>query len=154
MKALFVILAFLSLSPLKAQTSLIAHKSHSGSVDSYKPDDYTDNFGLAEPSYVVRKVKWVDERCVVEYYSTVYNDQIHHSDTTCNHPYFTGQYTMDQIKQFYPENTKFVGFEHKFYNDSIPNNPTKKMSIYWIFGFILILGFVGIYFKKNDAPVR
>ncbi len=122
-----------------AQTKQVAHKSHSGTEENYSADEYTDNFGLYEPYFPVEKVILTDKNCLVEVRS---NKQ---SDTMCNHPYLTGQYTFTEIKAFYAEGVKFYGFENKFYNDSIPvkqqnpKNKKSKKSIYLI-AFIVFLG--------------
>lgn len=139
-KIQFVILAlFFVHSAYFTQTKQIAHKSHSGIEENFYADEYYDNFGLFEPYYPVEKVVITDKNCLVEIRS---NKQ---SDTICNHPYLTGQYTFTEIKAFYPDGVKFYGFENKFYNDSIPvkqQNPKSKnpkKSIYLI-ALIVFLG--------------
>lgn len=121
---------------VNSQTKMIAHKSISGDKTDYNQNDYADNYGLGDFYYNITSVKLLKNNCIVE---TRENFQI---DTICNHYYFNGTYTSEQIKSFYPENTKFIGFEKVFKSEK----PIllKKNSFFFIFSFLLL--FSGLFF--------
>ncbi|MCE3294441.1 MAG: hypothetical protein K0R65_155 [Crocinitomicaceae bacterium] len=134
---LFVFLLFSG--SLFSQTKLIAHKSHSGSDASYSADAYPDNFGEIAPR--IKKIKLLKNNCIVEFLDWGQND------TVCDHPYFTGQYTLDEIKRFYPSSTEFIGFEGKFFNKVVAPPAEKKNSLY-LLALILFLGGASIFVFK------
>jgi hypothetical protein len=115
---------------VNSQTKLIAHKSNSEDKTEFNAGDYSDNYGLGEIYFPVISVKLLKNNCVVE---TRDNFQI---DTICNHYYFNGTYTSEQIKTFYPEGTKFIGFDKVFKEDK----PIliKKNSIFFLFTLIIL----------------
>lgn len=144
MKKIFLlILLFLSYAAI-TQTKLIAHKSHSGNSENFSAENYSDNFGLVEPYFPVTKLKLLPNNCVVQYREHKLND------TLCEHPYFSGKYTLEQIKKFYPENTEFIGFEKNFFNDSVPVKPIKNKFYLFIFFFLLGSSFLFIYKMSGD----
>ena len=131
MKTLFFLAAWIFCLGTHAQTKAIAHKSHSGSDQSFDAEAYADNFGVIAPR--IKKIKYLKDNCIVEF------PEWGGSDTVCDHPYFTGQYTLDEIKAFYPKEVQFIGFEGKFFNKAIPPPGEKKNSLY----FFMILFFLG-----------
>ena len=145
MKNLILVTLILISYSTTAQTKLIAHKSHSGTSENFSAENYPDNFGLREPYFPVYKVKLLPNNCVVEYREQKRND------TICDHPYYSGRYTLDQIKTFYPENIEFIGFEKKFFNDSIPvpTKPIKNEFYLFVFFFLSGSGFLFMYKKAR-----
>jgi hypothetical protein len=145
-KSIILLVTSLILNSLSySQTKQIAHKSHSGSTENFNSDAYNDNFGLYEPYFPVEKVVLTKKKCLVEIRSNK------KADTICDHPYLSGQYTLQEIKTFYGENVEFKGFENKFFNDSIPNKKpqTNKNSLYLI-AFLIFSGSISfILFRKS-----
>lgn len=136
MKQFILVTTLIINSLVFSQTKQVAHKSHSGTAENFDANDYTDNFGLDESMFFqVEKVKYVKENCVIEY-AVNYRKQ-KKIDTICDHPYFSGQYTLDQIKTFYPEDTKFEGFEGHFFNNTLVKPKEKKNNLYWIFAALV-----------------
>lgn len=132
MKTLLILSLFiLQGNSLFSQTKLVAHKSHSGDDATYSSDAYPDNFGEIAPR--IKKIKLLKNNCIVEFLEWGRND------TVCDHPYFTGQYTLDEIKNFYPPSTEFIGFEGHFFNKAIPPPGVKKNSLY-LLALLLFLG--------------
>ena len=140
-KSLVCFIILFSAPLVTAQTKLIAHKSHSGRAESFTAANYSDNFGIKTPS--IKAIKLIKNNCIVE---IPYNGP---NDTVCDHPNFTGQYTLDEIKAFYPKNTEFIGFEGKFLNTALPENP-KKNSFHWIV-LLFFLGGAGVVFVKSKT---
>lgn len=135
-KLMFLLLCFTSFAAF-SQTKQIAHKSHSGTSDDFNPTEYADNFGLDENAiYHTEKVKYINEKCVVQYGVNYHKQK--RTDTLCNHPYFSGQYSLEQIKTFYPEDTKFEGFEGKYFNKTEIKPNEKKNSFNWIFVLVFL----------------
>jgi hypothetical protein len=130
-KILILFLCLTFSGGIAAQTKQIAHKSHSGNDASYIADAYTDNFGEIAPR--IKKIKLLKNNCIVEFLEWGRND------TVCDHPYFTGQYTLDEIKRFYGPDTEFIGFEGHFFNKAIPPPGEKKNSLY----LLVLLLFLG-----------
>ncbi|MES2589175.1 MAG: hypothetical protein V4622_09350 [Bacteroidota bacterium] len=131
-KRAILILLLSSSSFSFSQTKQIAHKSHSGGNQDFVAENYSDNFGVIAPR--VKEIKLLENKCIVEILEWGKND------TVCDHPYFTGQYTLDEIKTFYPTKTKFTGFEGHFFNHALPNPPPQKTNYIYIFA---IIGFIG-----------
>ena len=81
-----------------AQTKMIAHKSHSGSSTEFKTKHYADNFGkIAEPRRVLEEqsstmVVLLPNDCVKVFKENTLEIIL------CDHPYFSGQYTMEEIR--------------------------------------------------------
>lgn len=153
MKNVLFISGMLFFSFTFSQTKEIAHKSHSGTSDTYNPNDYVDNFGNPpEVRENIKKVTYYKKNCVIvsgekRYWSS--NLVENFSDTLCDHPYYSGQYTLEEIKRFYTNETEFIGFKGKFFNDSIPQkrihkSNSKKNSLY-IFAILLFLGSGSFY---------
>jgi hypothetical protein len=147
MKKIFILsVTSLILNSLSySQTKQIAHKSHSGSSENFIPEAYTDNFGLYEPYFPVEKVVLTKKNCLVEIRTNK------KADTICDHPYLSGQYTLQEIKTFYGENVEFKGFENQFFNDSIPNKKprTNKNSLYIIAFLIFSSSISFILLRKS-----
>ena len=134
MKTITFILTFFLISLSFSQTKQIAHKSHSGKNQDFIAKNYSDNFGIITPK--IEEIILLKNNCIVEVPPYGKND------TVCDHPYFTGQYTLEEIKGFYRSNTKFTGFENKFYNDSIPKQtkPLEKKNSFYLIALFLFLG--------------
>lgn len=146
MKLRFIFLGMLftlSISVI-AQTPSIAAKSRL-SVD-YAKDTENDLFGLGPEHFNyfnVYKVERLKNACIVEHKVNAENSKLKKIDTICDHPYFTGQYTMDEILLFYPKGTLFVGFKDQYFNDSIP---VKKQG--FSVNQTLLIGLILLFFYK------
>lgn len=93
-----------------AQTSIIAHKSHSGSLNtlSFEGDDH-----LGLPSFELDSVIRINDSTLVEI-SHAGGFRFGQKDTVVNHPYFTEylkNYNLEELKERYPQGITFVGFE-------------------------------------------
>ena len=115
MKTISLFLTFFVISLSFSQTKQIAHKSHSGKNQDFIAENYNDNFGIITPK--IEEIILLKNNCIVEVPTYGKND------TVCDHPYFTGQYTLEEIKGFYRTNTKFTGFENKFIMIQFRNKP-------------------------------
>ncbi|MGV3631603.1 MAG: hypothetical protein ACO1O6_10360 [Bacteroidota bacterium] len=139
MNKILVFILLLNLGSAFSQTKLIAHKSHSGTDAAFEADAYSDNFGIVAPR--IKKIKLLKNNCIVEFPEWGQND------TVCDHPYFTGQYTLDEIRNFYPPGVEFIGFEGKFFNKAVPPPSEKKNALYLIALLLFLGGFSVLAFK-------
>jgi hypothetical protein len=129
---------------LSSQTPTIAAKATLSDAKNTKSEN--DFFGLGPESFIIfqtYKVERLKNSCIVEHKENIDNKKLKKTDTICDHPYFTGQYTMDEILLFYPKGTSFVGFKNHYFNDSIPE---KKQSIN--FYYVLIIATFLLITKK------
>lgn len=84
-----------------AQTKIIAHKSHSGSMNSFNPQEYSDNFGL--PDFDYRTVIKASDSCLIRI--GVYASK---TDTIC------GAEAKDDIDAIENGNPSFLYFKTDF----------------------------------------
>lgn len=102
----------------QAQTGLIAHKSHSGSAESYSFSEF-GNFG--DPQPVLRIVQKINDTTVVMVHDdmgSLYNDTVY------NHPLFSNpNITVDSLKKsyYYGYGVEFKNFEKKPIDDESQN---------------------------------
>lgn len=109
MKNLFFLCSILCLTPVFAQTPLIAHKSHSGSAVNYFIDP-SSNFGAIshpEPRPIVREYEEFDyfealNDSVIVKHTIVENQQLVSIDTLTN----MERYTLEEFKVHYLEKQK------------------------------------------------
>lgn len=109
MKTLLFITIFISGTAF-AQTNIISAKSHSSSLTSEFNEP--DNFGEYIMPRVIKSVTYLKEDCILETYSSYWNENDLEYDTICDHPFLQpNSFDMERIKRMYPEETKFKGFE-------------------------------------------
>jgi hypothetical protein len=93
---------------IRAQTTAIAHKSHSGKAATM-PDVREGGFGL--PSDQLVKVVKISPTTIVEHRQSFRGDKENFTDTVKNHPYFCNpKIGLDSLKKMYSHIT-FEGFE-------------------------------------------
>lgn len=153
---LILSIAILLANFIVAQTKIIAHKSHSGSMSHFNPQDYKDSFGLPDFDYL--KVIKLSDSCIARI--GVYR---HKTDTIC------GAEAIIDIKEI--ENntpkplyfrTEFQGFQNSKTEDS-EASPTEKKIFPFHFpnvtpsaGLIILLlsiPLLGFIFKNRLKPL-
>ena len=93
-----------------AQTNIIAAKSHAN-TDLTEIKDL-DNFGELILPNKMESVTFVSPDCIVERYTTGWNQEILEIDTICQHPFLQeSSFHIDRIKAMYPEGTVFKDFD-------------------------------------------
>jgi len=91
-----------------SQTKKIAHRSHSGKNSTFKPFNYSDNFGL--PSRDIDSIIKISDKKIVEVPTF---PQYYKRDTINIKDYYmfkNPKISMDSIRKKYPD-IKFVGFD-------------------------------------------
>jgi hypothetical protein len=123
---LILIFTLLISSSIVAQTNVIAAKSHASNCNiSQQPD----NFGEFIPPRTIESVQYLKGDCIVEIYASEWAEQGKEYDTICNHPFLqANQIDVKRLKEMYPKNTEFLGFEslEKEKNALKPEKKKKK----------------------------
>lgn len=158
MKALLFFTVFISGISF-AQTNVIAAKSHSNFDFSFTNEP--DNFGEYILPREIKEVAYVKDDCIVEKYTSQWNENDVEYDTICNHPFLQqGSFDIDRIKAMYPEETKFKNFDkaEKAYNKSLKKQhkaqqQNQQNSTGLIFFLLIIGGFLLYLFipRSNRA---
>lgn len=150
-----IILTFLVFD-LRAQTKIIAHKSHSGkSIDKYLNHSFTigdhwfSNFGAAPQKFIrnahLDSVVYINDTTTVMFTSTHCQDLYDNSeletlwkagkDTLINHPVFSQKIEVDSMKeiikkQYYFKNkisdVKFIHFDKRQKNPNIQQDNNQQ----------------------------
>lgn len=103
---LIIILSALSLTAI-SQTKMIAHKSHSGSLQNFTTDGI-HNFGDPPMPMVIDTVKRLSDSTIVRVFHDYWGNN---SDTIQNHPFFNDpNIAVDSLQKMFPETT-FVGYD-------------------------------------------
>lgn len=93
-----------------SQTNVIAAKSHASAQVVDNND--LDNFGDPMEQRTIETVKYLNNDCIVEIYTSYWNEQGKEYDTICDHPFLQpGQTDIERIKSMYPSKTEFIGFQ-------------------------------------------
>ncbi len=90
-----------------SQTSIIAHKSHSGQMSNFSTTDYDDNLGLPSPR-LVEIIKLNDSMAVLVEIQPMMSD-IRMYDTIISHP--IEKRVEDYLKYRNVNNINLVGFD-------------------------------------------
>lgn len=146
-KASIIILTLCISINVYSQTKIIAYKSHSGSITNFQ-DEKDGNFGIS-PQQMIDSVIKISDSAVVEISRFGFRDTVYH-------PHYLSKpgISLEEIKSFYPERAKLIGFEKQ------PNikegsgellSPKEKKGSISILTFLLLLLFMykiqGITFK-------
>jgi len=107
------LLVGITATPAMAQTALIAHRSHSGTIATFDATA-NENFGLPPSTYITDSVMRISDTLAVRY------GQVHHyngrsarqtQDTlSYNVPPSAPQITVEKLRAQYPK-AKFLGFD-------------------------------------------
>ena len=106
----FLFLALFISGTAFAQTNIIAAKSHASAQMIDNQD--LDNFGNPMEQRTIESVKYLNDDCILETYTSFWTEQGKEYDTICDHPFLLpGQTDINRIKAMYPDGTKFSGFD-------------------------------------------
>jgi hypothetical protein len=116
----------LAAAPARAQTALIAHRSHSGSLRTFRPARAADNFGLPSKRLETEKIVWLRGTQAVSYGRWV----SYHGGKAMGLPpqidtldlrQVTGEpdlgLALKRLREQYPK-AKFVGFDSKSFREA------------------------------------
>jgi len=108
MKTLILTIALFILSLTAfSQTKMIAHKSHSGSLQTFTTKG-AHNFGNPPMPMVIDTVKRLSDTTVARFFHDYWGNN---SDTIHKHPHFNNvAIALDSLQKMYPETT-FIGYE-------------------------------------------
>ena len=101
-------------TPAMAQTALIAHRSHSGTIATFDAAATNDNFGLPPSIHITDSVLRISDTLAVLYGQVQHYKEKHArqiQDTfSYNVPPAAPQTTVEKLRAQYPE-AKFLGFD-------------------------------------------
>jgi hypothetical protein len=140
MKNIILGILLLSIVSVKAQTNVIANKSHYGDLTDLKYE--SANFGLDE-RMLIDSVIYIGGDCIVEVRNAWGNFQSR--DTICNNYYFKEHgYSHESAAKTYRSNTVIVGFKKS--NKIIDNskNWNRTNGVIWFVGLLLISSLIYI----------
>ncbi|MBI3133609.1 MAG: hypothetical protein HYZ14_02935 [Bacteroidetes bacterium] len=107
-----------------AQTGVIAHRSHSGSMCSFNAFSMPDNLGL--PPMSLDSIIWLSDTSVVEI-SSMGNGWHRITDTVVHHPYCNNPAIgYDSLKTYYPYYVQLVGFDTTKKSEPVADSLAKQ----------------------------
>lgn len=106
------------------QTDLIAHKSHSGTMDIVHFGSSDGGFGL--PSFLLDSIVKINDSTAVEFLRLWEDDRLYRTDTIVNHPYcLADSVELSQLLKY--KSIKVIGFDNK--TDSTSKIKRKEKSV-------------------------
>lgn len=141
MKKIYLGIVLLTAISVKAQTNVIANKSHSGDLNELKYE--SANFGLDE-RMLIDSVIYIGGDCVVEVRNAWGNFQSR--DTICDNYYFKEHgYSHESATKAYRSNTVIVGFKKS--NKIIDNskNWNRSNNVIWFAGLLFMSSLIYVF---------
>jgi len=146
MKKFIFGIALLTSISVKAQTNVIANKSHSGDLANLESE--SANFGLDE-SMLIDSVIYIGSECIIEIRNAWGNFQSR--DTICDNPYFKEHgYSYESAEKMYRGNTVLVGFKKSAKTIDNSKNWQKSNGVVWLFGLVILSSLIYVVAPRKN----